>query len=95
MFPVDDPLLTLGTFAPANGGNSSGYTVVFDKNRQGMIYSTFASSSAIPAGDPLMTLSGQTLVGMNNIVLTKYAIPVTMASTGYILDRVSETIGSA
>ncbi|KAG0281976.1 hypothetical protein BGZ96_000958 [Linnemannia gamsii] len=91
-FPVSDPLLTLGTFAPANGGNSSGYTIVFDKNRQGMIYSTFACLSAIPAGDPLMTLSGQTPVGMNNIVLTKYAIPVTMASRGYILDRAQDNI---
>lgn len=89
-FPTGDPLLALGTYTPSTGTTSSGYTVVFDKAGLGMAYITTGNSVTNDSSTvPSMTLSPGYAVNMNNIVITENAIPVTMSTTGYILDRVS------
>ncbi|KAF8944164.1 hypothetical protein BGZ47_004560, partial [Haplosporangium gracile] len=90
-YPVADPLLALGTYTPSTGINSTGYTIVFDKLGEALAYNTTGTSATSPTNTtPPMTLSPGIRVNMSNIVLTKNAIPVTMSTTGYILDRAKD-----
>ncbi|KAG0285343.1 hypothetical protein BGZ96_010375 [Linnemannia gamsii] len=90
-FPTADPLLALGTYTPSTGTTSSGHTIVFDKAGLGLAYiATGNSVTNISSTVPSMTLSPGYAVNMNNIVITEDAIPVTMSTTGYILDRIAD-----
>lgn len=66
-----------------------GYTIVFDKQGEALAYiTTGTSATSLTNTVPLMTLSPSIRVNMSNITLTENAIPVTMTTSGYILDRV-------
>ncbi|KAF9150667.1 hypothetical protein BG015_007513 [Linnemannia schmuckeri] len=90
-YPVADPLLALGTYTPSTGTNSTGFTIVFDKLGEALAYiTTGTSATSLYNTTPSMTLSPSIRVNMSNIVLTENAIPVTMSTTGYILDRAKD-----
>ncbi|KAG0208390.1 hypothetical protein BGX33_006305 [Mortierella sp. NVP41] len=91
-FPTAEPLLALGTYTPSTGAISSGYTVVIDKSMQAMAYLT--NGNVVNATDAVITLFSGTLVTMNGISLSSDAIPVTMGSTGYILDKAKDGIST-
>ncbi|KAK3839699.1 MAG: hypothetical protein J3R72DRAFT_511520 [Linnemannia gamsii] len=94
-FPSDDPLLALGTYTPSTDTTSLGHTVVFDKFNQAMSYATSSNSLSIKGSpNPVMTLSSSIPVSMNNIILSSEAIPLTMSTTGYILDRAKDGIST-
>lgn len=62
---------------------------MFDKLGQGQIFASTGSVTATIANDVnVMVLSAPTNVQMNSIKLTDEAVPVTMTTTGYILDKV-------
>ncbi|OAQ35199.1 hypothetical protein K457DRAFT_13760 [Linnemannia elongata AG-77] len=85
-FPSADPLLAVGTYTTSAGSLSSGYTIVFDNASQGRAYLTSGSTVALPKLG-LLTLAPYVIVNMNNIVLSKDALGITMAGTAYILDK--------
>ncbi|KAF9150668.1 hypothetical protein BG015_007514 [Linnemannia schmuckeri] len=89
-FPAADPLLAVGTYTASTGTLSSGYTIVFDKANQGKAYLTSGSTTAFQGStESVMTLAPYVAVNMNNIVLSADALGITMAGTGYILDKVN------
>jgi hypothetical protein len=90
--PVDyaQALLAVGTYGTYSANTAQGNTIVFDKNGGGRIYSTLSylnKTSNSTLGE-LMSISAPTSVIMSGIKLTESAIPVTMGSTAYILDKV-------
>ncbi|KAG0305607.1 hypothetical protein BGZ98_003859 [Dissophora globulifera] len=90
-YPTSTPLLAVGTILPSSLGLSQGFSVVFDTQGQGLAYPVEASSApAITGYESVMVLGSPLNVNMNSISLTKDAIPITMTSTGYILDKASD-----
>lgn len=62
---------------------------MFDTLGQGQIFASTGSVTATLANDgSVIDLSAPTNVQMNSIKLTEEAVPVTMTTTGYILDKV-------
>ncbi|KAF9328113.1 hypothetical protein BGZ91_001144 [Linnemannia elongata] len=87
-YPTSTPLIVVGTYSTVPGPPSKGYAVVFDKLGQGQIFASTGSVTATIANDVnVMALSAPTNVQMNSIKLTDEAVPVTMTTTGYILDK--------
>ncbi|KAG0215027.1 hypothetical protein BGX33_001587 [Mortierella sp. NVP41] len=87
-FPTKSPLLAVGTYSLSTGNSSQGFTIVFDTDNRGKIYSALGSSEPnVLRGVLALELGVPVDVDMNGIFLTKEAIPVTMTSTGYILDK--------
>ncbi|KAH7049824.1 hypothetical protein BKA57DRAFT_461309 [Linnemannia elongata] len=87
-YPTSTPLIAVGTYSTVPGPPSKGYAVVFDKLGQGQIFASTGSVTATIANDVnVMVLSAPTNVQMNSIKLTDEAVPVTMTTTGYILDK--------
>ncbi|KAF9099765.1 hypothetical protein BGX23_012159 [Mortierella sp. AD031] len=87
-FPTKSPLLAVGTYSLSTGNSSQGFTIVFDTDNRGKIYSALGSSEPnVLRGVLALELGVPVDVDMNGIFLTKEAIPVTMTSTGYIPDK--------
>ncbi|KAF8930525.1 MCM DNA helicase complex subunit [Haplosporangium gracile] len=86
-----DPLLSVGTYTPTNVGDSRGYSVVFDTQGNGQVFSATGSDQT-PFNNtiPLLHLSNPSSVSMNGIMLSPDAVSVTMDDTGYILDKVKD-----
>lgn len=62
---------------------------MFDKLGQGQVFASTGSVTAIFGNtENVIVLSAPTNIQMNSIKLTEEAVPVTMTTTGYILDRV-------
>lgn len=88
-FPTSSPLLAVGTYLPSIGNFSHGSTTVFDTDNNGKIYPALGDpNSDVTTASPGFSLDSPIAVNMNGIKLTAEAIPVTAASTGYILDKV-------
>jgi hypothetical protein len=89
--PVDytQALLAVGTYGTYSDNIAQGNTIVFDKNGGGRIYPTRSDiNSSTNNTLTAMKLYSPTSVIMSGINLTGGAIPVTMGSTAYILDKV-------
>ncbi|KAG9064220.1 hypothetical protein KI688_003408 [Linnemannia hyalina] len=93
LFPsAVDPLLSVGTFTPTSTGNSRGYSVIFDKQGKGQVFSATGSDQATVNNTiSVLVLSNPGSVNMNGIVLSSDAVSVTMGETGYILDKAKDT----
>ncbi|KAG9064212.1 hypothetical protein KI688_003400 [Linnemannia hyalina] len=88
--PIDSnqALLAVGTYGPFNATATQGYTTVFDKSGGGQIQSAAGNLPTAPGSNvPPVSLDPPMAVSMNGIKLTSDAIPVTMESFGYILDK--------
>ncbi|KAF9142781.1 hypothetical protein BG015_000665 [Linnemannia schmuckeri] len=90
--PIDSnqALLAVGTYGLYNTTASQGYTTVFDKSGEAGQIQTAAGSLPSGAGNgtqAAVTLGAPMPVNMNGIKLTADAIPVTMETIGYILDK--------
>ncbi|KAF9917509.1 hypothetical protein BX616_000768 [Lobosporangium transversale] len=87
-YPTSNPLLSVGAYVPSSNTPAQGYHIVFDNIGGGVAYTTLASAGSIVSNlDRILSLSNPQSVDMNGIKLTKDAIPITMASVAYILDR--------
>ncbi|KAG0073473.1 hypothetical protein BGZ90_011547 [Linnemannia elongata] len=83
-----DPLLSVGTYTPTSVGDSHGYSVVFDKQGKGQVFTAIGSDQATVNNTiSVLVLSNPGNVNMNGIVLSSDAVSVTMGDTGYILDK--------
>ncbi|KAK5798917.1 hypothetical protein F5H01DRAFT_327173 [Linnemannia elongata] len=83
-----DPLLSVGTYTPTSSGDSQGYSVVFDKQGKGQVFTATGSDQATVNNTiSVLVLSNPGNVNMNGIVLSSDAVSVTMGDTGYILDK--------
>ncbi|KAF9139405.1 hypothetical protein BGX30_008009 [Mortierella sp. GBA39] len=85
---IDDAMLVVGTYGSYSGSTSQGYTIVFDKSNRGQIFSATGNllanyTNIIPA----IELGIPTVVSMDGITLSPNAIPITMGSVAYILDK--------
>ncbi|KAF9088036.1 hypothetical protein BGX23_007682 [Mortierella sp. AD031] len=69
---------------------SQGYNVVFDKQGGGQAFSSSSSSGGLNANDRIITLSAPKTVSMSGITLSADAVPITMETTGYILDKAAD-----
>lgn len=86
-----DPLLSVGTYTPTSSGDSQGYSVVFDKQGKGQVFTATGSDQATVNNTiSVLVLSNPGNVNMNGIVLSSDAVSVTMGDTGYILDKVRQ-----
>lgn len=86
-----DPLLSVGTYTPTSLGDSQGYSVVFDKQGKGQVFTATGSDQATLNNTiPVLILSNPGNVNMNGIQLSSDAVSVTMGDTGYILDKVRQ-----
>jgi len=89
--PTPDPFIAVGTFAPPSGDVSSGYTFAFDKSGNGQIFPVkgyrLGGLGGPTTGVPI-DIAPATNVNMNGITFSPGAIPVTVANTAYILDKV-------
>ncbi|KAK3835203.1 MAG: hypothetical protein JOS17DRAFT_560883 [Linnemannia elongata] len=88
--PVDtnDAMLVVGTYGSYSGNTSQGYTIVFDKSSRGQIFSATGNLLAnVTNYVPTVALGMPTVVNMNGITLSPNAIPITMGSVAYILDK--------
>ncbi|KAF8944167.1 hypothetical protein BGZ47_004563 [Haplosporangium gracile] len=86
----DQALLAVGTYGLYNSTASQGHTTVFDKSGEtGQIQTATGSlpSGAINDTQPAVTLGTPMSVIMMGTKLTANAIPVTMGTIGYILDK--------
>ncbi|KAF9104414.1 hypothetical protein BGX29_001941 [Mortierella sp. GBA35] len=87
-YPTMEPLVAVGTYSSVSGNLSKGYSIVFDTAGKGQAFPALGNIDAsLNSTMRALTLDAPTNVNMNGITLTKDAIPVTMASTGYILDK--------
>ncbi|KAK3839701.1 MAG: hypothetical protein J3R72DRAFT_447392 [Linnemannia gamsii] len=90
-YPTTAPLVAVGTYSTVTSPPSKGHSVVFDKYGQGQIYSASGSIVANMTNDAnVLVLSAGVNVQMNSITLSDQAVPVTMANTGYILDKAQD-----
>jgi len=87
LYPTEKPLLSIGTFTAKPNPPSQGFNIVFDISGSGIAYSA-VGNPARETEDRALTLANPQNVNMNGISLTQNAIPVTVNSVGYILDRV-------
>ncbi|KAK3835208.1 MAG: hypothetical protein JOS17DRAFT_560968 [Linnemannia elongata] len=87
-----DPLLSVGTYTPTSLGDSQGYSVVFDKQGKGQVFTATGSDQATLNNTiPVLILSNPGNVNMNGIQLSSDAVSVTMGDTGYILDKAKDS----
>ncbi|KAF9320058.1 hypothetical protein BGZ91_004810 [Linnemannia elongata] len=85
---TDDAMLVVGTYGSYSGNTSQGYTIVFDKSSRGQIFSATGNLLAnLTNFVPTVALGIPTVVNMNGITLSPNAIPITMGSVAYILDK--------
>ncbi|KAF9537082.1 hypothetical protein EC957_008876 [Mortierella hygrophila] len=85
---VDNALLAVGTYGDSFGSISHGYTIVFDKAGKGQIFTATGNLLATVTNNiPALTLGIPESVKMSEISLTVDAIPITMGTTAYILDK--------
>ncbi|KAG9064213.1 hypothetical protein KI688_003401 [Linnemannia hyalina] len=85
---VDNALLAVGTYGDSFGSISHGYTIVFDKVGKGQIFAATGNLLATVTNNiSALTLGIPESVNMNGISLTVDAIPITMGTTAYILDK--------
>ncbi|KAG0369193.1 hypothetical protein BGX24_002515 [Mortierella sp. AD032] len=87
--PAGPPMISMGTFTP---GGTSGYNIFFDSLGAGSIYNTVASTQPVVLNlnTNLLTLARGQDVDMGGVKLSEEAIPVTMNSNGYLLDKASD-----
>ncbi|KAF9127924.1 hypothetical protein BGW39_005474 [Mortierella sp. 14UC] len=87
-YPTASPLVAVGTYSSFSGNYSKGYSVVFDTAGRGQVFPALGSSVATPTTEEkALALGSPVDVDMSGITLTADAIPVTLASTGFILDK--------
>ncbi|KAG0281978.1 hypothetical protein BGZ96_000960 [Linnemannia gamsii] len=85
---TDDAMLVVGTYGSYSGASPAGYTIVFDKSSRGQIFSAAGNLLANATNYvPTVALGIPTVINMNGITLTPNAIPITMGSVAYILDK--------
>ncbi|KAF9116784.1 hypothetical protein BGW39_002598 [Mortierella sp. 14UC] len=85
--PTSTPLVTVGTYGATPTTAWQGNNVVFDTQGGGLVY---PSQGLLQTTGKVITLSAGKSVTMNGISLTADAIPITMETTGYILDRAAD-----
>lgn len=72
---------------------TQGYSIVFDTTGQGQVYPALGNAAPVLGPqDHILSLGSPYSVNLNGATLTKDAVPVTMANTGYILDKVSSQV---
>lgn len=92
---VDNALLAVGTYGDSFDSTSHGYTIVFDNAGKGQIFTATGNLLSTATNNiPTLTLGIPESVNMNEISLTDNAIPITMGTTAYILDKVPQGLCS-
>ncbi|KAF9164479.1 hypothetical protein DFQ26_001413 [Actinomortierella ambigua] len=85
-FPPEDAELSIGTFTLTKILPAEGHLTVFNATgSKGWTYHTI--SLKMSNDSTLQSLSAPFAVDMSGIVLTRFALPITMGSTGYIMDK--------
>ncbi|KAH7052865.1 hypothetical protein BKA57DRAFT_503002 [Linnemannia elongata] len=82
-------------YTPSTGTNSTEHTIVIDKLGEALAYIStghiFASTgyvtATVPNNENAVVLNAHTNVQVKSIKLTEEAVPATMTTTGYILDK--------
>ncbi|KAF9974287.1 hypothetical protein BGZ73_002303 [Actinomortierella ambigua] len=86
-YPVDDALLSVGTFNTAFATPALGHLIVFDRSGAvGHVYTT-SSTPSLGTNVSMQTLLNPLPVDMRGAALTQDAYPITMGDTGYIMDK--------
>ncbi|KAF9900216.1 hypothetical protein BX616_002653 [Lobosporangium transversale] len=87
-YPTLDPMLSVGTYIESSNTPAQGYSIVFDKSGEGVIYTTLATAGlSLTGADSTLALSNPRSVDTDGIALTNSAISLTMTGVGYILDK--------
>ncbi|KAF9142782.1 hypothetical protein BG015_000666 [Linnemannia schmuckeri] len=90
-YPTRTPLFALGTYTSSLSTATQGYSIVFDTTGQGQAYPALGNAAPVLGShDHILSLGSPYSVNLNGVTLTMDAVPVTMANTGYILDKGSD-----
>ncbi|KAH7049832.1 hypothetical protein BKA57DRAFT_461322 [Linnemannia elongata] len=90
-YPTRTPLFALGTYTSSLSTTTQGYSIVFDTTGQGQAYPALGNvAPVLGPQDHILSLGSPYNVNLNGATLTPDAVPVTMANTGYILDKGSD-----
>ncbi|KAG0275783.1 hypothetical protein BGZ95_008378 [Linnemannia exigua] len=90
-YPSRTPMIALGTYTSTLSTATQGYSIVFDTTGQGQAYPAIGNATPVLGPqDRILSLGSSYNVNMNGARLTMDAIPVTMANTGFILDKGSD-----